>query len=131
MGQGEVQVHRSDAGEVVFVVDGSAGHCDGWHQDQTQQQTMEQCSLSLGLDQGIVEDEDVSVEADAGVDESVDESEKENNESEEAEDVGVYKLDIKILGITFRHPPPFLSLLISRSSPTDPKRPGMGGETVL
>ena len=31
VGQGEVQVHRSDAGEVVSVVDGSAGHCDGWH----------------------------------------------------------------------------------------------------
>ena len=90
MGQGEVQVHRSDAGEVVSVVDGSAGHCDGWHQDETQQQTMEQCPLPLGLDQGIVEDEDVSVEADAGVDESVDEGEEEDNESDEAEVVGVY-----------------------------------------
>ena len=51
---------------------------------------MEHCSLPLGLDQGIVEDEDVSVEADAGVDESVDESEEEDNESDEAEVVGVY-----------------------------------------
>ena len=52
---------------------------------------MEHCSLPLGLDQGIVEDEDVSVEADAGVDESVDKSEEEDNESDEAEVVvGVY-----------------------------------------
>ena len=46
---------------------------------------MEHCSLSLGLDQGIVEDEDVSVEADADVDKSVDESEEEDNKSDEAE----------------------------------------------
>ena len=75
----------------MSVVDGSASYCDGWHQDETQHQTLEQRSLPLGLDQGVVEDEDISVEADAGVDESVDESEEEDNESDEAEVVvGVY-----------------------------------------
>ena len=90
MGQGEIVDHRRGTGVVLSEVDRSASQCDSWHQDQTQQQTLEQCPLPLGLYQGAVEDEDISVEADADVDESVDESKKEDNESDEAEVVCVY-----------------------------------------
>ena len=75
---------------MVSEVDCGACQCHSWQQDETQQQTMEQCPLPRGLDHGTVEDEDVSVEADADVDESVDESEEEDNESHEAEVIGVY-----------------------------------------
>ena len=94
MSQGEVQVHRRGTGIVVSEVDRGACQCHSWQQDKTQQQTLEQCPLPLGLDHGTVEDEDVSVETDADVDESVDESEEEDNESDEAEVVGVYPVNL-------------------------------------
>ena len=64
---------------MVSEVDRGACQCHSWQQDETQHQTLEQCPLPLGLDQGVVEDEDVSVEADAYVDEPVDESEEEGS----------------------------------------------------
>ena len=89
--QGQVQEHRRSTGVVLSEVDRGACQCHSWQQDETQQQTMEQCPLPLGLDQGA---EDVSVEADADVDESVNESEEEDNESDEAEVVGVYPVNL-------------------------------------
>ena len=94
VGQGEVQVHRRSTGVVVSEVDRSGSQSHSWQQNETQQQTLEQCPLPLGLDQGAVEDEDVSVETDADVDESVDNSEEENNKSDEAEVVGVYPVNL-------------------------------------